>query len=251
VGIPKVVFVTGSWPQGSVDRGQKLDELALERGTVLHYFDDEQRDASAQNISDILESVGVVSSAYRAFTSLRPIAYKADLWRYMILWDQGGIYLDVNIQLQQDLATWVDFERDELVLVRDQEPGRFWNAMIASTPRHPALAVIIRSVVRQVLAHSYGDNDLDITGPQALSRALAQVRLSAPRINTRFLLREEVQGACGSYPNPPCRIRIYNPDDGMVLATKGRASHEVTHDHYSKLYKLHQVYCDEPGPPCA
>jgi len=249
LGIPKVVVVAAPYPRGSPEHRRILDALALERGVELQYFDDEDTRASAESISRALEDEGVVSSAYEAYTSLRPFAYKADLWRYMVLWHQGGVYLDMNIQLWDDLSSWIDFDRDELVLVNDQASGRYWTGMMASRPRCRGLAAVIRDVVRGVLSRSYGEGDLDITGPQALSRSL-QRSSERSRVRASCRLREEAQGDCGSYPKPPCRVRIYSSEDGSVLATKARPRHESAQDHYSSLYKMHAVYCDEPGPPC-
>uniref|UniRef100_A0A7S2AVZ1 Alpha 1,4-glycosyltransferase domain-containing protein n=1 Tax=Alexandrium andersonii TaxID=327968 RepID=A0A7S2AVZ1_9DINO len=248
--IPKVVYVTASYPKGSPEQKQTIRKLVIDRGLALEYFDDDDRRASAELISKALEEEGIVSSAYEAYASLRPFAYKADLWRYMILWHRGGVYVDANMQLLDDLATWVDFDVDELVLVGDQSSGRYWNGMIAARPRSPALAAVIRDVVHNVLKRSYGGTDLDITGPEALSRSLM---LSGAGIGIRadYRLREEAQGACGGYPNPPCKVNIYNFMDGSVLAKKARMAYEAVHDHYSKLYRMHAVYCDEPGPPCA
>mmetsp|Transcript_53879 Transcript_53879/g.108199 ORF Transcript_53879/g.108199 Transcript_53879/m.108199 type:complete len:279 (+) Transcript_53879:97-933(+) len=248
-GIPKVLYVTASYPKGSPEHQRILGKFGSERGIELQYFDDEDRRASAQLISSALEAEGIVGSAYEAYTSLRPFAYKADLWRYMILWYCGGVYVDMNIQLRDDLSSWIDFDIDELVLVSDQEPGRYWNGMMASKQRSGALAAVIRHVVRNVHDRYYGETDLDITGPRALSRALQQSSTNH-HIKANYCLREEMQGACGSFPNPPCKLRVYSTDDGSVLASKARARHEDVHDHYSKLYGMHAVYCDEPGPPC-
>ena len=52
-----------------------------------------------------LAAAGVPGAA-KAFETLRPGAFKADLWRYAILWGCGGIYVDSKMRLVSD---WADF----------------------------------------------------------------------------------------------------------------------------------------------
>ena len=47
---------------------------------------------SVREISRVLEKGGIVKGAYKAFTMLRPMAYRADLRRVMVLWMYGGLY---------------------------------------------------------------------------------------------------------------------------------------------------------------
>jgi mannosyltransferase OCH1-like enzyme len=53
-------------------------------------------------ISSDLELLGI-PGAYEAFKMLRPRAYRSDLWRWMILWKYGGIYIDLKIGFFDDL----------------------------------------------------------------------------------------------------------------------------------------------------
>jgi len=50
-------------------------------------------DESVFQISKKLEMIGF-NGTYEAFKMLRPRAFRADLWRLLILWDQGGVYID-------------------------------------------------------------------------------------------------------------------------------------------------------------
>ena len=49
--------------------------------------------ASMKSLDGPLAAAGVPGAA-KAFETLRPGAFKADLWRYAILWGCGGIYVD-------------------------------------------------------------------------------------------------------------------------------------------------------------
>ena len=47
-----------------------------------------------------------------------PGSYKADLFRYCILWSDGGVYGDLAHRYHVPLHELVDFERDDLVRMR-------------------------------------------------------------------------------------------------------------------------------------
>merc|ERR1719195_1430901 len=77
----------------------------------VQIFDDEAMRKSAEEISGVLEEIGALKffpprpdqkvriSAYEAYQRFCPMAFKADLWRYMMLWRHGGVYVDANLQL--------------------------------------------------------------------------------------------------------------------------------------------------------
>ena len=117
----------------------------------IRYLTDSDMDHSAKKISQRLAEAGVVRDAYAAYNNLRPPAYRADLWRYMALWDEGGVYLDMNIRLLAPLATWVNFKNDTLVMVEDRPKGCYWTAMMAAAPRQRPLEELIREVVTRSL----------------------------------------------------------------------------------------------------
>jgi mannosyltransferase OCH1-like enzyme len=91
----------------------------------------------------------------QAYDTLRPGAFKADLFRYCALLIHGGLYVDVDIMLESFLDNSIPANVGFLTPM--DEPGvgvnrRFcvWNGLIASAPGHPFLAKAIETVVNQV-----------------------------------------------------------------------------------------------------
>lgn len=90
-----------------------------------------------------------------AYDTLRPGAFKADLFRYCVLLIHGGVYADVDIQLESALDLAIG--RDIGFMVPIDEPGTpvnhqmcLWNGFIAAAPGHPFLAKAIETIVNQV-----------------------------------------------------------------------------------------------------
>jgi hypothetical protein len=102
-----------------------------------------------------------------AYEALIPGAFKADLFRYCVLLIMGGVYADVDIQLESTLDQSVP--PDVGFMVPIDEPGKpanrqmcLWNGLIASAPAHPFLAKAIETVVNQV-RNRFTSVDVDAT----------------------------------------------------------------------------------------
>merc|ERR1712060_125602 len=103
--------------------------------TEFRYYDYEHVDASAKRGAFELEKHGV-DGAFQAYKNLRPYAYRSDLWRYMALWDHGGIYLDAKVLLNAPLSTWVDQDNDGFACCNDLwEMRRFDEALSDFVPQ--------------------------------------------------------------------------------------------------------------------
>ena len=113
-----------------------------------------------------------------AYDGLKPGAYKADLWRYCILYMYGGIYMDVKIKLL------FNFSLNELIFsehyVKDIEGPTFgiYNAFMVHEPRSPILFKLIEKIVIHVKEKYYGANPLSITGPELFGKMYEKMGLN-------------------------------------------------------------------------
>lgn len=106
-----------------------------------------------------------------AFDTLKPIAYKIDLWRYCILYLKGGIYLDIKF-FPMDGFKFIDIlDKERFMCERYFE--NCWknncygvsNAFIIVKPHNIILLDCIRGVVMNTQNKFYGYNSLYPTGP--------------------------------------------------------------------------------------
>ncbi|KAL7500322.1 hypothetical protein ACHAWT_010488 [Skeletonema menzelii] len=94
------------------------------------------------------------------FDTLLPGAYKADFFRYLVLFKEGGIYADIDVMLDSNLDQFITpdlafFAPIDTVGVYADESFCLWNGLIGSAPAHPALANAIEWMVN--LVSSRGD----------------------------------------------------------------------------------------------
>ena len=169
--------------------------------------------------------------AYNAYTCLLPHSYKADLWRYCVLWKRGGWYLDAEDELLVPLSSLPLRRCDTLMLVNDlcpagygADPKQEWKhcqtpavqiSLMAATPGHLffrcALALLIRNVHRRVR----GRGTLDTTGPVLSGACLQHFHNQLSNYSMQLVLAPDVErntnsGAGGSSSKPAGHVAIFH-----------------------------------------
>ena len=103
-----------------------------------------------------------------AFDTLIPGAYKADLWRYCILYKMGGIYLDIKYSCCNNFRLIHLTESEHFCA--DLGDNGIYNAILVALPGNEILYNAIRKIVENVNTRYYGNGCLDPTGPMLLAQ---------------------------------------------------------------------------------
>jgi mannosyltransferase OCH1-like enzyme len=142
------------------------------------------------------------TSVLDAYDALIPGAYKADLWRYCVLYKKGGVYLDIKFQCEPGFSL-KELTKDDETFILDRPYGDLslptdvnlsllnsptfydmlhdqtsntwknkqiglYNAVMASYPNNPVLYECIQHIVKNVRNGYYGYNPIYPTGPGLL-----------------------------------------------------------------------------------
>ena len=105
------------------------------------------------------------------FDKLKPGAYKADLWRYCILYINGGVYLDIKFKCVNGfkliaLTEKERFPTDVVISEYPKEPNKaVYNGFMMALTKNKKLFNAIQQVVLNVKLNYYGNSPLDPTGP--------------------------------------------------------------------------------------
>jgi len=259
--IPFTVWVTGTWASDApeiqqvgqnmrtktANLGQRMAEMRFAKwvpiGSKIRYFTDTDMVESARKISQMLRDEGVTPDAFAAFSNLRPAAYRADLWRYMVLWAHGGVYLDANIRLKTPIQTWVDFTSEKLVLVNDKyaKGCAYWNAMMASPPKNKYLKTLIGFVVNNIENHAYGRSALDITGPTAMCNAFRSMG------KTKWFAFQKKFSTCQMVKvGLNAHVIMHTRREIILIAEKDEGLHyNDSVNHYGKMWHERTVFFDQ------
>ena len=108
------------------------------------------------------------SSVVEAFDNLIPGAYKADLWRYCVLYIHGGVYLDIKFKCINGFKLIELTDKEYFVKDRpgfaDKING-IYNAYMVCKAKNKILYKCIYQIVENVKNKYYGKNCLYPTGP--------------------------------------------------------------------------------------
>lgn len=234
-GVPLVIYQ--SWHSHILPKGMKENILTtVEANPEFDYY--LYSDADSRRFIQANYGPEVVS----AFDSLRPGAYKSDLWRYCILYKRGGVYFDIKMVPLVPLKTIL--RDNSTIFVKDLTVSPngvimrecVWNGLMISPPKNEVFKHCINEIVENCKKRLYKKNPLDITGPCLLGRML-KLHSGEEYFNQMVfnLTRENNTTNFIFYHNIPyflVEYRGYRKEQGSFQKSK----------HYSTLYNNRQVY---------
>lgn len=144
----------------------------------------------------------------RAMHSIKPGAGKADLFRYLLIYDRGGIYMDIDTVCLAPLRTFIHPEDDVVSGIGMRGDLHQWG--LAYAPRHPFMKRTLERSIANVLNRKFiapFENTLEgLTGPPCLDLS----------IKSLLNLPAEAQFKAGLYEidveERKTRIRLYEKD---------------------------------------
>jgi mannosyltransferase OCH1-like enzyme len=183
------------------------------------YDDNDCRDFIKNNFSQIVLTT---------FDTLIPGAYKADLWRYCILYIYGGIYLDIKFKCTNGFKL-IELIHDNHWVI-DRDDYGIYNAFIVSKKGNPILLKAINSIVYNVKNRFYGKNSLCPTGPHLLAVIISnddkkRMKLKHNNNNDYKFIEQNNKIIIDSY------TEYYNEQNNYKKTT-----------HYSTLWEKKKIY---------
>lgn len=163
--IPLNIFQTWHTKNLPENMYKSINYLKQSNPAFKYYlFDDEDCRIFIKNNFD--------NDVLNAFNSLIPGAYKADLWRYCVLYKLGGIYIDIKYVPLNGFKLINLTEKEHFVL--DSDKYGIFNALISCLPGNKKLEIAINKIVENVKCKYYGKTALDPTGPRLLGSLFTQ-----------------------------------------------------------------------------
>ena len=170
-----------------------------------------------------------------SYDKLKPGAYKADLWRYCVLYIYGGIYLDIKYSCINNfkLINLTDKE----YYVNDRVYKNVWcgvyNGLIVSLPYNNKLLNTINYIVecvKNIFYENYYNmhliDSLILTGPLAFSKQFNYNEIK--QFNLKF-------SECSMYI-------LFNDKYALHKYNEYNNERVITSQYYAELYKKYDVY---------
>lgn len=226
--IPKNVYLTWSTLDFFPELKQNINNLK-ERNPEFkfHIYDDKMcREFIAKHFS---------KNVLNTYDKLIPGAYKADLWRYCVLYINGGIYMDIKLCTIPPFKL-IDVADDEY-LVSDRPANTIYNAFMVCKARNLLLKCAISKIMYNVKNKIYGIDPLDPTGPRLLG-TLASTLNKFKKKNIKCQLCHYKKGGFIVFKN---NFVMTNTFPGYKKMRNAYYTRQHT-AHYDTLWRARQIY---------
>lgn len=157
-----------------------VNKLKMQNPEFTHYLYDDNmcREFIKNNFAnDILY----------AYDKLKPGAYKADLWRYCVLYIYGGIYLDIKYNCINNFKLINLTDREYWVRDRNKDTGEhgIYQALLICLPNNEILIKSIYKIVENVKNNFYGEKGgaIMVAGPLLMSKFFSQKEIITFELN--------------------------------------------------------------------
>lgn len=201
---------------------------------VHHLYDDNDcRQFIKNNYNDVI---------LNAYNALVPGAYKADLWRYCVLYKKGGVYIDIKFKCADGvkLINMVDKEYFVEDLISEGEMIGVYNGCMICKKGNKNLLQAINQIVENIENNYYGENALAPTGPVLLGKIVTydefkniQLRFVSDLVNYGKL--NESHYIINKTTNQ--KLFVMYPE-----YRKDQNDYKESHPHYGKLWYSKQIY---------
>ena len=240
--IPKIIYKTGPFEKSNLPNEVEIifnKTIDDNPECELVYFDD------IQCLEFITKNFN--SRILKAYNSLVPTAYKADLFRYCILYQKGGIWSDLTQTFIEPISNFIDFEKDDFILVEGgyipcAEKRGFEIAFMASKPKNEIYLKAIEKIIENIESDYYGCSSFNPTGP-IMFREL----MESSNITYKLGFEFKRFGDDSGNDDFICYENIFNGDSKKIIKTRtinhGKyLYHDTNKPHYSELHRDKKIY---------
>jgi mannosyltransferase OCH1-like enzyme len=173
----------------------------------------------------------------KAYNSLIPGAYKADLWRYCILYKEGGIYVDLAYCPYNGFKFINLTEKEHFVFDLPSDNtgvNGIYNALMVCLPGNEKLLKAINQIVENVANKYYGNCFLEPTGPLLLEKYFSKNEKMNLELKHEWTDRS-------THSNKVIKMKNY-----IILKSYNEYGQErdkySIKEHYGDLWKKNKIY---------
>lgn len=174
--IPATIFQTFK----STEVPQRIHDAAMgwstrNPGFAYRFFDDEDARAFVAEHFD--------ARALAAYDRAPPGAFRADFWRYCVLFVEGGVYIDIDSICECGLAKILDPKETFVSARAGNLDWAIYNGFICAAPGHPFLKQAIERATDLILDMREGEvfDGYTLVGPGTLGAAANEVMGRKPK----------------------------------------------------------------------
>ena len=184
----------------------------------------------------------------RAFRTLIPYSFKVDLFKFLVLYNEGGLYSDFRQVCLKPFREYIPADAKWFSTIdggSKQHRGMACH-FLAAAPGQPTFRTAIDMVINNIAKRSYGCCQLGPTGPCLLGKAFRETPPSEPRY-------------IGEFRVPPAKIEMvdHTGQGGLIIHKHKNPKTQKEYNgaewgkldgggnNYAKLYTARNIYSDD------
>lgn len=148
------------------------------------------------------------------YEKLETIKAKVELFKYLVLYEYGGIYLDISKITRTKLDDFIE-ENDSAILSVSKTPGMYCTDAMMFEAKHPILERALSLIVKYVNENTYNGDFEETVGQKLFSKA---VRIGHfIEYNGNIDLSKVKKDGELRFTNPEMKYRIYGVEFNGVF----------------------------------
>ena len=117
---------------------------------------------------------------YESYLKLTDGAAKADLWRVTTLYQEGGVYMDVDATLVWKLKKLLN-EVNNSLYIKIKNDTEITNYFLATTPNNPEYKTVMEAIVYNINNYDPEKGVYGTTGPKVFNDVLDEQKITSRR----------------------------------------------------------------------
>lgn len=105
------------------------------------------------------------------YHKLDDIYSKMEFFKYLVLYEYGGIYLDISKTTKMKLDDFIA-ENDSGILTASEHSGMYCNDIMMFEEKHPILERVLKLIIKYVDENRYNGNFEETVGQKLFSKAV-------------------------------------------------------------------------------
>jgi len=200
------------------------------------YTDTQMNDYMNSNASNEIKNL---------YFKLNNIVAKADVWRYTILLNEGGVYLDIDSEITGSLSKLIK-EEDKAVITAEKNKNLFVQWALIFEKNHPILSLTLENIIKAVAENKYRYDHHSLT-VKTYANAIYSISEQAdelidwekinPNTNKTFRTNDSSFKVYGVDYN-----EFFNFKHKFNHKLRGRKKGESSNDHWTEEQKVKSVY---------
>lgn len=157
------------------------------------------------------------------YNKLNIIVAKVDFWRYLVLYKYGGVYLDMDSNIEKPLDELIR-STDEAIITAEGNPDLYVQWALIFSKGHPILKKTIDLIISNIKNNSYPNDIHKMTGPFVYTKAINAIHMEI--FNNEIIKHNTINKFTNiEYKSNNISYRLYGIDYNYYFC----CNHKLTH----------------------